>query len=504
MRMEWWFSGLLAFAYIIQVTTEETCHYIEVIGDMYCAGVPIFALKIERYPMNVSKLVTLDISSAQITNLDYDVFDEKTILISLNMNDNNITHLDERLFLKTKDLQNLYLARNHLSTLHDDIFIELFELTHLDISGNPLKTLSDKLFRNQKNLLYLYANTIGITSVPTDAIEPLTFLRTLHFNDNNINCSCCQKNITIWAMQRCLNLVVNCKFIGLYEVSSSSIEDFRQNYCGENSFPKRPNYDRVPHPGSEYFNFRREYYNSHRDLPQHGEFRNRLNRRRFRDRFYFGEAYQDACSNDSVAIIDPGPINCPKLQCRYLVSINQMNCDSIPLKTIDLKKYPFEERNFTDFILDNNELSTLDPDTFNAFDELLRLSLRGNHLEYIDTKVFRNLNKLRILDLSDNRLGDLLEKNLFFSQKRLQALYMNNNRISSIHEELFEPLKRSLKRLFMWGNPLNCDCNLRPVFFSIADTKIVHKATCMYPMLYRDKNWDILREATYCRLALDY
>ncbi|KAJ9587505.1 hypothetical protein L9F63_028243 [Diploptera punctata] len=92
---------------------------------------------------------------------------------------------------------------------------------------------------------------------------------------------------------------------------------------------------------------------------------------------------------------------------------------------------------------------------------------------------------------------------MFSNQNNLQVVYINNNNVQSIDVELFRRVT-SLKRLFLWENPLNCNCELRPIVKMVLKRKVLNQGRCRYPPLYDGELWDILKGASYCRLPLVY
>ncbi|XP_034031637.1 leucine-rich repeat and transmembrane domain-containing protein 2-like [Thalassophryne amazonica] len=131
--------------------------------------------------------------------------------------------------------------------------------------------------------------------------------------------------------------------------------------------------------------------------------------------------------------------------------------------------------------LSHNHFYTLNPGVFSGLSGLRRLNLSTNHLggsletsdprnntdavqnlngqAGLSKEVFQELRQLQCLDLSTNALL-WLPKGLLDGLHALAWLSLAGNRLRSLDRVTFEPLT-ALKQLQLWGNPWECDCNLR-------------------------------------------
>ena len=137
--------------------------------------------------------------------------------------------------------------------------------------------------------------------------------------------------------------------------------------------------------------------------------------------------------------------------------------------------------------LSYNRLQHLDSDVFSGLVNLKRVTLEGNKLQYLNPDTFASLPDLQILFLSNNSDLQIPTDRHFINSHSLKALGISFCNVRSVSVETFanvsalelldlrENNPRSvdinilralpeLSTLYLYGNPLQCDCQLQEVW----------------------------------------
>jgi len=170
--------------------------------------------------------------------------------------------------------------------------------------------------------------------------------------------------------------------------------------------------------------------------------------------------------------------------------------DSFPpnVRSVDLSnnripkidQFPDELSEVTTLNLAHNEITFIEYDAFDNFDELLNLDLSHNKLQSFEDDLFEwNPLKLKHLDLSYN-LFESIHHFLFFDLSNLAELNLSYNRLAWIHPHAFDDSTKlemldlshnelkyfkyhwvqkivdaNLSRLDLRGNKFQCDCAMK-------------------------------------------
>lgn len=139
-----------------------------------------------------------------------------------------------------------------------------------------------------------------------------------------------------------------------------------------------------------------------------------------------------------------------------------------------LQKKHFEKlSDVTNLSLNNNGLTSLPSDIFEDMGNLTWLDMKYNYIDlpreifyftpklevlelgmnnltHLEPGIFKNLNRLRLLNLWSNKLTNLTRL-VFQDVPNLESLDLNTNQMENIRPDLFSDLKK-LKRLNLYGN----------------------------------------------------
>ncbi|KAJ9587504.1 hypothetical protein L9F63_028242, partial [Diploptera punctata] len=393
--IQWW--TIWASACCLIVAKANDCSYIEEIGDMYCKDVSIGVLRRETYPLNITnanRLRRLNLVSANLTSVERDAFQNITNLVYLEMNDNKIEKLDNNLFKTTPELRQLFVARNRIEHLSIQLFKSIPNLTHLDISSNPLSNFANtQILSPLKGLLYLSINNLNLKKIPIDVFEQLTSLLQVNLYDNGIQCRCSLWNSTVWAKGKCVSLSLNCK--GINSVSYWNLESYYENRCGPNRKLKKRRKYIFNHPAfytPSYPGYRYHKRRNHHDFSSPYDYPDFDTKPMYIDEDYI---YDDTDTNETLSL-DVSKSYCQRRECRFSTYLDRMDCEGNNIEIFQSNSYPFPERMFTELVLDDNKLKTLEANPFDQLRELMIISLRKNLLSNLDPDVFKSLKNLII------------------------------------------------------------------------------------------------------------
>ena len=135
-------------------------------------------------------IISLDLTSADITSLASGDFTGLVALQFLSLNSNDLTTLPDGVFDSLAALERLWLFRNNLTTLPDGVFDSLAMLERLDLGDNALTTLSDGVFDTLSVLERLNLGSTGVasrnalTTLPDGVFDSLTALEYLDLRFN--------------------------------------------------------------------------------------------------------------------------------------------------------------------------------------------------------------------------------------------------------------------------------------------------------------------------------
>jgi Leucine-rich repeat (LRR) protein len=137
--------------------------------------------------------------------------------------------------------------------------------------------------------------------------------------------------------------------------------------------------------------------------------------------------------------------------------------------------------------LQNNSIDSLNVDTFSGLISLVHLDLRINKLQYVHPDTFLSLPKLKIVNLynnlglqiptdrnfiSSNSLSELgiadcnvssLSVETIANVSGLKWLDLSYNKLRTLDINILRALPK-LSTLYLMGNPLQCDCQLKEVW----------------------------------------
>lgn len=132
------------------------------------------------------RLIVLNLANNALTRIGSKTFNELYFLQILDMRNNSIGHIEDGAFMPLYNLHTLNLAENRLHTLDNHIFNGLYVLTKLTVNNNLISIVESQAFRNCSDLKELDLSSNQLAEVP-EAIQDLTVLKTLDLGENQIS-----------------------------------------------------------------------------------------------------------------------------------------------------------------------------------------------------------------------------------------------------------------------------------------------------------------------------
>ena len=103
--------------------------------------------------------------------------------------------------------------------------------------------------------------------------------------------------------------------------------------------------------------------------------------------------------------------------------------------------------------LSNNHISKIEYDAFSTMVALVELDLGTNHLEKVKRQMFKGLQSLHILRINKNKLMDI-EDGSFYGLNNLQELDISENNLKELRPDMFNKMWGTLKVLHLQMNHL--------------------------------------------------
>ena len=182
--------------------------------------------------------------------------------------------------------------------------------------------------------------------------------------------------------------------------------------------------------------------------------------------------------------------------------------------------------------LDHNRIEHLEADVFSGLNNLKYLCLTNNKLQYLHPDIFLGLPKLESVYVGNNKRlkvptdGHLINSHslssldisdcniisvsveTFANSSALERLYLSYNNLRSLDINILKALPK-LSALYLYGNPLHCDCELQVVWLWCQDhniqTEYVGKAPdCNTPSEVHGMWWGVLEKGQCIQSNIHY
>ncbi|XP_042726496.1 LOW QUALITY PROTEIN: toll-like receptor 3 [Lagopus leucura] len=369
-----------------------------------------------------TNLTVLNLSKNSLSVIEDDSFQWLSNLEYLNLEDNNILKVSSRLFYGLSSIKHLNLINALTGKIEDFSFQWLYNLEYLIMDHNNFPQITTNMFTGLKNLKYLslYSCNINLQRITNKTFVSLanSSLQVLNLTKTRIS------TVESGAFS----------LLGQLKILDLGLNEINQVLTG--------------HEFEGLNNIEYIYLSYNRNVTLQSEsfiFVPRLSKLMLR---------KVGCNN---LAISPSPFH--PLRNLTVLDISNNNLANI-------KEDLFDGLHKLDILdLQHNNLARLwkqanpgGPVLFlKDLPNLHVLNLKSNGFDEIPVHVFKGLHRLKDLDLGSNNLN-LLPATLFDNQNSLHTLNLQKNLITSVEEEVFGPVFKSLRKLEMDSNPFDCTC----------------------------------------------
>jgi Leucine-rich repeat (LRR) protein len=428
----------------------------------------IFNLMIE---MENLSLIRNEIKSIETDSFLTHPFE--THLLKLHLSENKLIQIKRGSFNGLVKMVSLFLDKNQIEEIEFNSFENLNELKELNILSNKIKMIKNEFLSERIQLEYLYLYQNNIDNIETIPFNTLYSLKKLHlFSNKIINIKFgnfihlvkleefkLDKNEigsfdanTFVGLEKLLYLdlsankikkLVNGAFHGLKKLQTLDLHLNDINLIEMNAFSDLENLNDLKIDSNQIKTLKNVQFNTALQ-----KISVRFNLLSSLNELNSSSLIHLCVSNNRIQVID---------------SITQMPC----LEYLDLSQnrlISIEENSFT-FLkklkhlnLSQNKLDLESEfNNISFFNEqflLENLDLGFNEIKYLDSNLtFKNLNSLKVLNLTNNKLKSV-DLFLFGFMSKLSELNLAYNNLSFINEKYFFNLK-NLKMLILSFNQIN-------------------------------------------------
>ena len=342
-------------------------------------------------------------------------------------------------------VENLYLANTQLGSMQADMLANLTELLVLDVRANSIRNLDPLAFNSTRRIRSLDLSSNLIRSLHASTFQALFQLINLDLSHNFISSL---SDGRLFSSQRnliYLNLMMNKLENIVVDILEPlvSLERFKLDGnplrcdCGVK---------------------RTVEWSQRRCLKTNTVCQSMV--------------YNDVvCDEHDFKHISASSVTCPPENCVYVLWNRRMDCEGAYLRSLHKGNYPLNQTDAVTLVLKNCSIDNLDKYVFSDLMRLINLDLSENNIEFLDRNTFSKLHKLAHLSLHKNRLS-YLRKGTFSYQKALVYLDLRENKLNYLPTSIIHEL-RSLKMLYITGNPLLCNIELKSIMLLFQRENIV-------------------------------
>jgi insulin-like growth factor-binding protein complex acid labile subunit len=481
---------------------------------------------------NMSSLENLHLDYNRIDKLGSYTFCGLVNLKNINLNSNNLQDIHPDTFFGLPNLQDIYLSLNFdLQIPTDRHFINSYSLKHLDMSSCGINSVSVETFANVSKLEWLDLRVNYLSRLDINMLTVLPELSELNLEGNGISeiiPGTFGSNSRLEYLHLGYNKIEHLgsdTFCGLVNLKYISLEGNGLQYIHPDTFLGLPNLQDLIlfHNSGLQIPTDRHFINSHslKRLDISGCNINSVSFETFANVSALEKLY---LSGNNLILLDINTLTVlPELSELYLEGS----------KIREIIPGTFEKTSRLEYLhLNYNEIEHLGSGTFGGLFKLKHISLGTNNLQYIHPDTFFGLPNLQDLHLSFNsdliiatdrrfinshslKRLDISGCNInsvsfetFANVSALEGLYLSNNNLRTVDINILTALPE-LSTLYLYLNPLHCDCQLQEVWRWCLDHNIqtayeYHVPRCDTPREVKGMWWGVLEKGQCSQGNIEY
>lgn len=431
-------TSFVAFATTIEVGTHRTadaqafvsvCDRQAAIRDAILAALTSRSDCADVTWIDMLSIRTFTVSNANISSISAADFSDLRP-VTLRLRGNKLTAIPPAIF--TSRLTQLDIRDNDITQLNENDFAGATNLEILRLNGNNLageNALHPDALDPLTDLEELYMNNAGITNLPSGFLDSLLYLERFEAANNaitTIDADAFQHNIglrTLYLYGNELTAIDRRWLRTLYRLSAFWIQENKITTLGANAFTTTT--DGQTYTGPTALN------------------------NLFIDDNEISTIHRDAFKGLNL----------------WTLLLNGNNLATLPSGIFD------EMLRITDLRLYDNQLTHIEPGTFDKQTNLRNLYLDGNRLRSINANIFKNLTRLGFLRLDDNQISEI-HADAFANSPQLSTLLLNDNRLTQLPPTIFSETP-NLRLLWLYDNQLSeIDARVFQGLASVTDLRL--------------------------------
>ncbi|XP_023014533.2 toll-like receptor Tollo [Leptinotarsa decemlineata] len=368
------------------------------------------------------RLVILNLANNQLSKIDSNVFHDLYTLQILNLEHNHISTISEGAFVELKNLHALTLSYNKITRIESHHFSGMYALNQLLLDSNEIEYISPKAFENVTNLqdIGLNGNMLGI--VPP-GIGQLRFLKTLDLGKNHIESvtnSSFEGLDLLYGLRLVDNHIVNISrdaFSTLPSLQVLNLASNRIKYVEQSAFSSNPTLKAIRLDANELTDISGVFTNL-KSLVWLNVSSNKL--------LWFDFSHLPV----SLEWLDMHDNQVPELanfyEVRNTLKIKMLDVSFNLITEIKQNSVPDSVETL---FLNNNQITTVQPNTFHNKPNLEKVVLYGNDINYLDLSALSLSRVSDDKDLPQFYIGD----NPFFCDCKMEWL-LRINHLSNLRQ----------------------------------------------------------------------